>query len=271
MEEVKKVFLPMKLGELLDETFKIYRKHFLVFVQIFAVLNLPIIIVNTATGFFEGPYGKIASSFISIILTLLVMPVINFLLARTISDGYLGKKVTLLTTFKHFDHMKFRKMIGTLIHSGLMIFLGFLCLIIPGFIFLFRYALVPQIIAIEGTYGKPALERSQILMKKNFGNLMTAGFVVGIISYAIYGVILLPMIIYAALHHSAGATPLAPTGILMVSMTFTIQVLSAIVVTPLMLTAYTLFYYNMRIKKEGFDIQMLASSVSDEQGSVPVK
>ncbi|OGF51174.1 MAG: hypothetical protein A2231_01940 [Candidatus Firestonebacteria bacterium RIFOXYA2_FULL_40_8] len=271
MEEQKKVFLPMKMGDLLDETFKIYRKHFLIFVQIFAMFNLPIIIIKTAMGFLEGPYGTVTAGFINIILSLLVLPVMNFLLARTISDGYLGKKVTILSSFKHFDHLKFWSMMKTLLLSGLMIILGFLCLIIPGFIFTFRYALVPQIIAIEGIYNKPALERSQFLMKKNFGNLMTTGFVVGIIAYAIYGVILLPMIIYIALHHGAGAAALAPTGLIMVSFSFSIEVLAAVVVTPLMLTAYTLFYYNMRIKKEGFDIQMLASSVAGEQGSVPVK
>lgn len=271
MEEQKKVFLPMKLGDLLDETFKIYRKHFLVFVQIIAILDLPIIVIKTAAGFFEGPAGKIVAFILAFGLPLLVLPVMNFLLARTISDSYLGKQVSLVSSFKHFDHLKFWNMIGTLLLSGLMTFLGILCLIIPGIIFAFRYALVSQVIAIEGLYNKPALDRSQVLMKKNFGNLMTTGFVIGIISYAIYGILLVPLILVIAFNKTGGGAALAQTGILMVSLTFAIEVLSAVIVTPLMLTAYTLFYYNMRIKKEGFDIQMLAASAAGGQENGPVK
>ena len=40
----------------------------------------------------------------------------------------------------------------------------------------------------------------------------------------------------------------------------------AFVAAPISAAAYVLLYYDLRIRKEGFDLQMLAQSVGSNQG-----
>ena len=52
---------------------------------------------------------------------------------------------------------------------------------------------------------------------------------------------------------------------------FTVQLASAlgqILVTPIGAGAAILLYYDLRIRKEGFDLQMLAQSMTSEQGEL---
>ena len=59
----------------------------------------------------------------------------------------------------------------------------------------------------------------------------------------------------------------------MMLMTFANQLASVvgqILVAPIGATAYILLYYDLRIRKEGFDLQMLASSIGSGQGEINV-
>ena len=56
-------------------------------------------------------------------------------------------------------------------------------------------------------------------------------------------------------------------------MTFVNQLFSLagqILIVPIGAIAYILLYYDLRIRKEGFDLQMLANSIGSDQGEINV-
>ena len=123
-----------------------------------------------------------------------------------------------------------------------------------------RYSLAMPVCVVEGLAAGPAIKRSIELSKGARGRI----FVMGLLVYAIrtmLGLLLgFPLILYAARHVGH------PLPIGLMAVTEIAGFLIHTFIGPIYSTGLTLFYYDQRVRKEGFDIvwMMQAAGLSPQ-------
>ncbi len=236
----------MTVGEILDGTFSLLRKDFVNLFAIVAVCEGPGKALQLYATFNGGAAAHPFMLLISLALVSVGAVVAGGAVLQTISQDYLGAPVSASDAISAaFD--KF----GTLFTAGLakviVVFLALLLLIVPGIIVACGYACVAQIAMLERLgSGTDALGRSWDLTRGHRGR----AFGLGCALWVIYFV---PSIAVAAM------VAMMPLHVLGLSVAGT---LLELVLLPLFPCAFTLFYYDLRIRKEGFDLEVLTRQLS---------
>jgi hypothetical protein len=137
----------------------------------------------------------------------------------------------------------------------------FLFLLFPPLIFFLvflgvKYLFIPHAMVLDGTGVVDSLRRSFRLSSgywwKVLGTYVVVNFIVGII-----GALLGQAVSLMELGLNAAKVPMMVT----VSISGAILGTLTILINPVTLIAITLIYYDLRIRKEGFDVILLASSI----------
>ena len=136
----------------------------------------------------------------------------------------------------------FFQIIGTSILMTILVMIGFLLLVIPGIYLLLAFMLTFQVIVIERVAGLTALKRSRELAKQNLLRIL-AIYVVTIIIMSILG--------------AAVGLVLAPIPVLGVVGSALVQA----VMSAYMPAAFVVLYFDIRCRKEAFDLEHLAQVV----------
>ncbi|MCC6930334.1 MAG: hypothetical protein IT359_15220 [Gemmatimonadaceae bacterium] len=246
------VLRPMSLGEVLDTAFGIYR---LLFVPLLIVSiltqSIPLaigIFVESAGGPTQQPGLWALSMGLSLVLGSVGSATSTFLVAET----YLGSALPVGEAFQRSTPYLGR-LIGTSILMSLLMGVGFLFLIIPGIIIACGLMLTPSALVLEDIAGgTAAMGRSWALTKgerlKIFGALMVAVILLFIPGMAIGAFVV------------AGAGGDVTESTLQLLAQLVVSVLQ-ILVFPFFYALTTVLYYDMRVRKEGFDLEMLATSL----------
>ena len=280
---------PMGLGEILDTTFRLYRNNFLKFFTIVLAVDIVLFVILQGYQyalrelFAQGKPGAgtlvmfVASLFGGMFLPIVLKLVEAGALTYAVSQTYLGRAVSVGESFR-----KVRQRVGALLWSsglaGLIIGLGFMALFVPGLIFYLNYLLVSQIVILEGLSGGRALKRSRELMavktekgffsfKHNRSRAFLITFLVGFITIGVtVGVHL--GIAAAFGPPTMGQGPAAAMGTAMSAKGITTAVIQQLVqslVTPIGIIAMILLYYDIRVRFEGFDLELMAAALADRQ------
>jgi Membrane domain of glycerophosphoryl diester phosphodiesterase len=264
---------PMGVGDLLDEVFGLYRRNFRLFVGIVAVLTIPQTIVSlifalhsTAAVFVKhGPnnysfhgdafFQSLAFAVPSLVISILFAQLITAALARAISEKYLGHDVSVKQAYASIGMATLITLVLALLRLGITLIVGFFFLIIPFFYFLVRYAFITPVIVLEGTGVRKAFSRSAELVRGSwwrvFGILLLLVLIVAVIGFVLLFVLGAVLSRILVLNHSTG-------GIIWT------QIISAIVgifIQPIELATVVLLYYDLRIRKEGFDLEVAAENM----------
>jgi len=229
----------LTFGEILDGAFSIYRLHFATLIAV-AVVCVGIPAVMMGYGGIEG--GLIEHPML--IMTAWVLYGAGGLIATAatiwvISEAYLGRDPTMADAMS-FALGKIWKLFGAGIAKYLVVFLGLLLLVVPGIVLALGYVVVSQVVVLENVTATGSLGRSWELTKgfkgRALGLALVLWIVLGVPSMASgYLVVLFP---------GAGLEMVANV----------IQVL----LYPIMPCAFTLFYYDLRVRKEAFDLEYLS-------------
>ncbi|GMU21583.1 MAG: hypothetical protein AMXMBFR13_16750 [Phycisphaerae bacterium] len=270
-------FQPMSVGQILDQTFRLYREHFVRFFTIVAVVYVPVgllsillialvfqettqITVDQQTGAIDAS-GVVASMITTGAIALLAMvgtQLCNGALIKNVSEAYLGRQSSVGEAYR-FVLPK----IGTLIWAsflvGVVVMIGFILLIVPGVIFALWFALTTPAIVAENLKASRGMSRSKVLASGNLGKIFGTLFIVAVISWIV-------QVLFqwggGLLTGGISDTPLAA-----VVLTQVFSIIGQIVAMPIGATAMILLYYDLRIRKEGFDLEMMAQSLG---GAFPV-
>src|SRR5580704_5381935 len=257
---------PLSLGEILDRTFSIYRRNFLLFVGITAIpqllvlaLQLGQVFVTTSSGLRKTPPGNVLALGAIGVLTFLI-GIIVYLVAylfahggtvHAVSELYLGRTASIGDSLR-WMRGKALGLFGVSFLNGLAAGFAFLCLIVPGIYVGCRLMTCVPAALLEDLGARDSLERSWSLTKDNAGR----AFVIFLLYFALlYGALLLfsfPFLI--AIPFSA-----KDPGMIRIWMACS-QIgnfAAAILVTPIFTIASTVFYYDLRVQKEAFDLQLM--------------
>lgn len=252
---------PMSVGQILDRAFSLYRQNFALFAGIVAVLQIPLAIINgliaatapqpVTTGAnslsnipnFSGSIGASAGSSL---LGLIFGAVITGALAQAISARYLGRDITIGGAYASVGAGTVVFLIAASILYGIIVGIGFILLVIPGIYLIVRFLFVPEAIVLERTGILGAFGRSSELVKGSWWRVFGIGLLVFIITAVLSAVLgSVAGALFVSGHRVAGEVASAIVGIL---------------VEPFQFGALILLYYDLRIRKEGFDIEHLMRS-----------
>ena len=257
---------PMTLGEVLDRTFKLYKSNFLLFAGITAWPFLVLLVINIG---FAGsglgarpaagsvpPSGMLPSMIAGgITFGLLYLFLLGAAQAATVfavSDLYLGRPTGLRDCYKRVG-AKAVRVIFILLLTGLIVGVGCLLLIIPGIILLCRTAIAVPASMLEDSKSIRSIERSMELTKGFAGQMFVIFLMVWVMSWLVAAIFQVPFAFLVQAQHTVSFGTL----VLQHLSGFVSQVL----VGPIGTIAFSLMYYNLRVRKEAFDIQHLMASL----------
>ncbi|HUJ33403.1 MAG TPA: hypothetical protein VLY23_19125 [Candidatus Acidoferrum sp.] len=270
---------PMTLGEVLDRTFSLYKTHFWLFAGIMSLPLLALLLFQVCAaglgiagatagrGVGAAPTaGTIAGvAFGAIIGVVLYFALYGAAQAATVfavSDLYLGRQASVRGSFTQVRG-KILRALGVIFLTGLIVFVGTLALIIPGLILLARTGVSVPTAMLEDESPSAAISRSMELTK-GFGMQMFLIFLlVWVLSMVVTIIFQFPLLFLAA----EAARPHVA------SFTYSIlsdlaSFISSVVIGPIGTIAFSLMYYNLRVRKEAFDLQHLMASLGSSSGRV---
>ncbi|HET7600497.1 MAG TPA: glycerophosphoryl diester phosphodiesterase membrane domain-containing protein [Gemmatimonadales bacterium] len=243
---------PLSLGEILDTTFQVYRRYFPALVPIVLFCYGPPVLIDV---FVQTSNGHAELRLIGALLNLVLGAIATAATVFIISEGYLGRAITGQEAF-HRATPYLGRLILASFAFGLIVALGTILLVVPGIIAACGLALTWPAIVLEGLSWDAGLRRSWELTRGHRGTIFLLMVVLMLL-------LILPMIAVGALvgfmaglvargGMLAGAAALA---------TATVVGLVQLAIYPLFNCALTIVYYDLRVRKEGFDLEVLASTL----------
>jgi hypothetical protein len=247
-------------GQLLDRVFSFYTKNFILFFTIalipklmyLAFLMIPIL--GTAGGLFtHGSTGTILATVIGAIIAFLIyfatIAVSQGATTVAVSDLYLGQPTSVGKCYRQTMPMALRLM-GLAIGYGMLVGLGFMLLIVPGVYWGITYALAISVMAIERVSFSEAMSRSSDLVKGNRGRVALIYLLSFVLSMVVaFGLQVPSQLIVTALsktHPVIGSI-----------ISLTMSSLAGALATPVGLIGFTLAYYDVRVRREAFDLEYM--------------
>lgn len=292
---------PMGFSDILDETIEIYKSNFILLIGVTGAIFVPYAVI---IGLLQPPQsgGNELSPtlLINFVFSFIISSVITGALTFAISERYLGREATIGGSYRRvFSPEVLWRFAGAASLKTLMVFGPILppmlvvigasaavasdpspsmtALAVVGAAGLMILAMLPLVmfLATKLAFVEPAvlLEHYGIWasIKRSWG--LVAGF-----SWQLFGLMLVVVIIVSVVSGLiAGPTSVMitmrnlkhlPVGSGIYAAHMTLFGIAHMLTTPVISIAIILFYYNMRIRKEGFDLQLLAMELdAKSQGS----
>jgi hypothetical protein len=247
---------PLTVGEILDVSFTLYRRHFAPLAGVALVCSGIPVILNM---FIQASGGMLQNLPLVLVYYIVFAALSSIATAATlfiVSDSYLGRTIDARAALRRAGPFIGRILICSML-TGLVIFVGFMFFVIPGIILLAGLILAIPAVVIEGKSAGAALARSWELTRGSRWRMLGLLLVLIILLYiplaAIGGIIALFV---------PGAGSILSTPNVTVSVTaVALSGLAQIFIYPLFYCVLTIAYYDLRVRKEGFDLEVLASTL----------
>jgi hypothetical protein len=227
-------FRARTVPELLDAAFQVVRARFVELILATAAINLPSMAVQLALPEWES----FTALFVFLLQNLATAAVVLI-----VSDAYLGRERGLKGLFRR-AFARFGSLVGASVVQTLLIVLGIFLCVVPGVIATIVTFAMPMAVVLEGAGAIDAYRRSKWLARDQWRRIAGSYLLVFLVGIA------------------AWAGVLAVTRLLAGEM---VSQVAGVVVEPfcylLAGVVGTLLYYDLRIRKEAFDIEMLLHEV----------
>jgi hypothetical protein len=266
---------PLSIGQLLDRTFSLYRRNFLLFAGISALPNLlvlalqlvQVILMPAKMGVarptvqeLQGGSPVFTTVGVGGIILLALVGIIVYFVAYLFSQGatvyavselYLGRATTIGQSLSRVRG-ELGSLFGVILLNGLVTGLCFLLLIIPGIYMACRLCVCIPAALLENLGPRDSLERSYKLTKDNAGRAF--------LILLLYVVILYASLLLFGIPLEIGIQSAAHNPSMLRVWTALLQVgnfIATVLVTPVFTIATSIFYFDLRVRKEAFDLQLM--------------
>jgi len=254
---------PMEYGEIFNEAFDLYKRNFVLFAGIGAVVYIPYFLILEL-----APYSPIVAV-LAIVCLYLPMVVAYGAIVKALADRYIGKEATIAGSWRYV----LRRLLPFLLTSlmaWLAIVVGFILLCVPGIIAAFWMFFVASVMIVEDRYYGSAFRRSRELAAGQWRRILNIAGLVVLLSMGVSLVAqMIEAIPQALLNASAGpagagAAPL-PVALLQGLLLARVQT----VVAPVTALLSVLLYFDVRVRKEGYDVELLAQEMGESDLNRP--
>jgi hypothetical protein len=266
---------PLEVGDLLDETFRMYRRHFPLFAGISVILSIPAaalsgytyyslfgaVLQQVSTGqaldlnSLRATLGAIA---VGALINLLLVPFLYGAVTYAACESALGREVTAWSVVRGVMRRYFQ-LFG---YALLFLLMGILFCLFPLWIWIgVGWSVVIPVMFIESTGMIPAMSRSWRLVQRSWWRTFLMIVLIFILVYvarlALDAFIVLGQVVLGIVLSSV------TTGWIFAAATAVVDSL----VTPLIQIALVLIYFDLRVRREGLDLMQLAQRVAAPQPS----
>jgi hypothetical protein len=265
---------PLSVGETLDAGFRLFRERFGTLLVCVLVPMVPLTILSTiliasvSPDVFDPNAPALtedeANDFLAAVLILVLLYGIAATLAiaacfKVISSAYLGEHETAASSLRH-GLKRAVPLILTYIVIGIPTgLLGiFWIFIIPGLLSIWltvKWSMAYPAVIAEQAGPFKAMGRSWTLTRKNWWRTFGTLFVLFLIAFVIYLAIGFGLTsAVAAVADTIGSFAYATVNTLL-------SLIALAIVFPLVAAIVTVLYYDLRVRSEGFDLELLAKGV----------
>jgi hypothetical protein len=291
---------PMRAGQILDGVFRLYRMYFGTFVPIVAFVILPVqavfLVLNLATlepvelapGFVSEQPATWVTILTSVVQFFFVTPFLTGAIVRAAADAYLGRQPTVFGSYRTAlpkIHSILWVTILTLLAVivwfipafGVLapamfgqaspetvfgaVFLFIVLGLVPAIFFYLRFAFATSIVVVEDIRGTKAMGRSWRLVRGLTWKVLGVTLLAGLIMIALFLVVglLFAAISIPFLQGSIEAGQGPGPGFF--ALNTAVSAIATTLVTPVFTLVTVLLYFDARIRKEGFDLAVMAEQL----------
>jgi hypothetical protein len=266
---------PLGVGEIIDAALKIYRARFVTMLKAVAVVVIPVQLLNvivvlslpttTTTTSTSNGFTTTSSSSgnggaaVAALLVLFVVSIVSTFLAsavclKVVTDAYLGT-VTGWRESLRFGMSKLFSVLWIAFLSVGGVFIGTLLCIAPGIWLYVAWATAIPALLVEGSRGTKALRRSFNLVRgrwwPTFGALIVAGLITSAVTFGLT-IFTIPLLVSGASYTTTQvASAIA-------------RAIAVVLTTPFSAAVTALIYFELRVRKEGFDLALMAQRIGVE-------
>jgi hypothetical protein len=253
---------PRSASELVDASVRLFRQNFGSYVLIAAVAAIPGLVANVI-ALAAADWGAdlqalarqdpFAGQRLGITLLSLAMYLVaEGLYVRLTADAYEGGQPMLGDVVRRVAPRVPAVLVGQLLRF-VAVGLGLVALVVPGVVVLVRYAVAAQATVLEETGPIAGLSRSWSLTK---GNVLRVLGGVGLAWLLLFIVLLGLQMLGAMLGLILGGR----TAVLAVMLV--LNAIGGVLIYPLVPIVSTLMYYDLRIRREGLDLELMADDLA---------
>lgn len=231
----------MSIGQIFDRALRLFTAQPLTMIGIAAISVIPAGLLNTVQPMVleSNPGLALGLSLLSLVITVVLGALVAGALTYLVAESFLGRSVSASEALARIKP-RIGTLLGAQIVASLFISLGMLLFVVPGVIFALGYAVMVPAIVVEGLGAKAGRLRSWELLDGLKGRVFLAYLGMGL-------VFSVPALLSALI---LGQSPAGA------ALTSVLGLVSA----PIGSTIGVLLYYDARLRKESFDLQMLSSA-----------
>jgi hypothetical protein len=252
---------PRSTTEIIDASVSLLRQHYLELVTATALFSIPLLILGVMPGNvmaapnFQTPFvmplaprAMGGTLLLTLVVALILGPLATATTVVIVSDNYLGREVTIGSAIaRAFSRIVAVAITGIL--QGIAVGIGFLLFIIPGFFCIAWFFSAVNIVMVEGKGPMDALSRGHFLAKGSVGRILGTLLLCFLLVAVVNAVIRLILVALVGVVHLGGVPAVV------------IAQLGSIFVYPFFTVASTVLYFDLRIRKEGLDLEVMAKEL----------
>jgi hypothetical protein len=217
--------------------------------------------------------GQGGTFLVAIVQIILVQGVATAAMTRAVADNYLGAPTGFTGAYRRVGR-GWLPLIGTLFVAGLLGIVLTIWFLVPcvgwatglGLLAFFSVVIVPMlapIVVLEGKSGWPAVRRAWDLTRRRYWPLV--GFVTLILIFNLIVIsgpnVLIAAVFRVLITRQAGSAASSLSGV-DVSVEALVGLVFSLLYVPLQLIAFTLLYFDLRVRTEGLDLAMLTQDAA---------
>jgi len=252
----------MTVGDILDRGLKLLINRLPTFFAINLIVQTPLLLYQILLPQLidQGNIGALFFQSVSVvILALILTPIGSAAILHVIAQGFIDRQVGLGDAFQ-FAFTRFWTLTFGSIIFGLVLGFGIILCIFPMFIFLTWYIFFGQCIVVEKRGAIDSFNRSKALSEGFRLRILGVAFLLGLLQLIFIG---LASVVLQRFFPPAEVVPVQ--GGIRVVYNTTNQLINVILSFPfnVLVGTYasiciTLLYFDLRIRKEGFDLELAA-------------
>jgi Membrane domain of glycerophosphoryl diester phosphodiesterase len=267
---------PLAFGEILDVALKIVARHWKVMAACVVIVVLPVQIASTALVYSIDPSRYDLNSDASVttsaddstigaVIVVNILALLCYMLAaaacfKAVSDGYLGREPGIGASLR-FGLPRIPRLLGIYLLVSICVIIGLILIIAPGVWLGTVWSLAVPALLFERLGVFASLGRSFELVKGRFWG--TLGLVVVSLLIIVVVSALIGLVIGALGAVVSGDSEVAGAFVDIVA-----TVISNMISLPVFAAVLTVLYFDQRVRKEGFDLQLLADGLGGGDGPI---
>ena len=244
---------PLSTGEILDVAFSLYRRHFATLATVALVSQAVSILVSIYVEASGGMLTNLTLALFSIVLSSVCAAIGMGASTKIIADSYLGRSTAVGEALRWVVPHLARLIVLTVIVS-MLVGIGLVLLIFPGVILASGLAVSACVLVVEGLSPTDAMNRSWTL---------TAGHRLRVFVTVLVAMLLIYVMSIAAVFIGgilAGLLGMASMAAIIVI--GAVSAILSILIYPYIYATVTVLYYDLRVRKEGLDLDLMESQLA---------